>query len=51
MALENSVFLAVFAIIVTVGSFLAIGRADREDKWRWVAWAGSGVVVTYFVLR
>ncbi len=51
VALRASLLLAVIAAVVALGSFLAIQRADQDRNWRWVAWAGSGAVIAYFVLR
>ncbi len=51
VAMRTSLLLAVMAAVLTMGSFLSIQRADQNASWRWAAWAGSGAVIAYFVLR
>lgn len=51
VAMRTSLFLAVMAAVLTLGSFLSIQRADQNANWQWAAWTGSGAVIAYFVLR
>jgi len=51
VALRALLWMAVIAIVLALASFLAIQRADLDRTWRWVAWAGSGAVIAYFILR
>lgn len=51
VVLRTALLMAVIAAVLAVGSFLAIQRADQNRNWRWVAWASSGAVIAYFVLR
>lgn len=51
VAMRTSLLLAVMAAVLTMGSFSSIQRADQNASWRWAAWAGSGAVIVYLVLR
>ena len=51
VVMRTSLLLAVMAAVLTLGSFLSIQRADQDASWRWAAWAGSGAVIAYIVLR